>query len=145
MIQTNGVVAALQAKFPELSFEIRAFPRRRTCPPQHPTCCCPQSRLASHKQSNALHYAPTDTMETLGDKVLDRALSKVGEKSLFTKELEDKLADGRCVLPHVWGEVRSICAQYAYTYAYIHTHVHTHTCTPLHGTPPANGSPPLSQ
>jgi hydroxymethylbilane synthase len=28
------------------------------------------------------------TMDTLGDKVLDRALSKIGEKSLFTKELE---------------------------------------------------------
>lgn len=28
------------------------------------------------------------TMDTLGDLVLDRALFKIGEKSLFTKELE---------------------------------------------------------
>eukprot|EP00127_Corallochytrium_limacisporum_P000970 Clim_evm54s33 gene=Clim_evmTU54s33 len=28
------------------------------------------------------------TMETIGDKILDRALSRIGEKSLFTKELE---------------------------------------------------------
>ncbi len=37
-------------------------------------------------------------METVGDKVLDVALSKVGEKSLFTKELEGELLDGRCAL-----------------------------------------------
>jgi hydroxymethylbilane synthase len=31
------------------------------------------------------------SMETIGDKVLDRALSKIGDKSLFTKELETAL------------------------------------------------------
>ena len=30
----------------------------------------------------------TVTMKTTGDKILDVALSKIGEKSLFTKELE---------------------------------------------------------
>jgi hydroxymethylbilane synthase len=29
-----------------------------------------------------------ETMTTIGDEVLDRALSQIGEKSLFTRELE---------------------------------------------------------
>lgn len=33
-------------------------------------------------------------MNTLGDKVLDIPLPKIGEKSLFTKELETSLASG---------------------------------------------------
>ncbi|XP_076438740.1 porphobilinogen deaminase-like [Babylonia areolata] len=33
----------------------------------------------------------TITMHTTGDKILDSALSKIGEKSLFTRELEDAL------------------------------------------------------
>lgn len=36
------------------------------------------------------------TMNTLGDKVLDVPLPKIGEKSLFTKELEIALKTG-CV------------------------------------------------
>lgn len=36
------------------------------------------------------------TMSTLGDKVLDIPLPKIGEKSLFTKELETALITG-CV------------------------------------------------
>lgn len=35
------------------------------------------------------------TMRTFGDKILDKALPKIGEKSLFTKDLEIALADGR--------------------------------------------------
>lgn len=35
-------------------------------------------------------------MSTLGDKILDVPLPKIGEKSLFTKELETALATG-CV------------------------------------------------
>ena len=34
-------------------------------------------------------------MSTLGDNVLDKALSKIGEKSLFTKELEVALEAGQ--------------------------------------------------
>jgi hydroxymethylbilane synthase len=37
-------------------------------------------------------------MTTLGDQILDRALSKVGGKGLFVKELETALADGRAHL-----------------------------------------------
>ena len=37
-------------------------------------------------------------MTTLGDQILDRALSKVGGKGLFVKELEMALADGRADL-----------------------------------------------
>lgn len=33
-------------------------------------------------------------MSTLGDKILDKALPKIGEKSLFTKELETALEAG---------------------------------------------------
>lgn len=33
-------------------------------------------------------------MSTLGDKILDKALPKIGEKSLFTKELETALESG---------------------------------------------------
>lgn len=34
------------------------------------------------------------TMETQGDKVLDVALSKIGDKGLFTQELEDEMREG---------------------------------------------------
>lgn len=34
------------------------------------------------------------TLETIGDKVLDVALSKIGSKNLFTKELETLLLSG---------------------------------------------------
>ena len=37
-------------------------------------------------------------MSTLGDNVLDKALSKIGEKSLFTKELEVALEAGQVLL-----------------------------------------------
>lgn len=33
-------------------------------------------------------------LSTIGDNVLDVALSKIGEKSLFTRELEDELLEG---------------------------------------------------
>ncbi|XP_022251304.1 porphobilinogen deaminase-like [Limulus polyphemus] len=47
-------------------------------------------------QLKALYPAKTITvtpMSTTGDKILEKALSKIGEKSLFTKELEVALAD----------------------------------------------------
>ena len=34
-------------------------------------------------------------MSTKGDEVLDRALYKIGDKSLFTKELENALLNGQ--------------------------------------------------
>lgn len=34
-------------------------------------------------------------IETKGDKILDRALSKIGSKGVFTEELEEQLLDGR--------------------------------------------------
>ena len=36
-----------------------------------------------------------DVIQTSGDRVQDRALSEIGGKGLFTKEIEEKLADGR--------------------------------------------------
>jgi hydroxymethylbilane synthase len=41
------------------------------------------------------HEVSIDIIRTTGDKVLDVALSRVGTKGMFTKELEDALADGR--------------------------------------------------
>lgn len=35
------------------------------------------------------------TMNTKGDKILDKSLPKIGEKSLFTEELELALETGR--------------------------------------------------
>ena len=37
----------------------------------------------------------SESMTTTGDKILDTALSKIGEKSLFTKELEYALEEKR--------------------------------------------------
>ncbi|RXN10390.1 porphobilinogen deaminase-like isoform X1 [Labeo rohita] len=39
-------------------------------------------------------------MSTIGDKILDTALSKIGEKSLFTKELENALERNERENPH---------------------------------------------
>lgn len=43
-------------------------------------------------QPGAIEIVP---METRGDKILDKSLSELGGKGLFTKELEDSLLDGR--------------------------------------------------
>ncbi|KAL0075745.1 porphobilinogen deaminase [Phycomyces blakesleeanus] len=41
------------------------------------------------------HTFAIESMSTSGDRILDKALSKIGEKALFTKELEIALEDGR--------------------------------------------------
>ncbi len=41
------------------------------------------------------HTFAVETMSTLGDNVLDVALAKIGDKGLFTKELEDAMLAGR--------------------------------------------------
>jgi hydroxymethylbilane synthase len=41
------------------------------------------------------HEIEIEIIHTTGDKTLDVALSKVGAKGMFTKEIEDALADGR--------------------------------------------------
>lgn len=43
--------------------------------------------------SSGSHFI--DTMTTMGDRVLNISLPKIGEKSLFTKDLEDALQSGR--------------------------------------------------
>lgn len=47
------------------------------------------------KKRQADLHVEIETMTTTGDKILDTALSKIGEKSLFTKELEIALEDKR--------------------------------------------------
>ncbi|KAF2350598.1 Porphobilinogen deaminase N-terminal [Trinorchestia longiramus] len=63
------------------------------------------STLAMHQTKHVrdklqlLHPALTysiESMKTIGDKILDVALSKIGSKSLFTKELEEALAQ-KCI------------------------------------------------
>jgi hydroxymethylbilane synthase len=39
------------------------------------------------------HSFEVETMNTQGDKILDVALAKIGDKGLFTKELEEKMLD----------------------------------------------------
>jgi hydroxymethylbilane synthase len=41
------------------------------------------------------HTASIEIIKTTGDKITDVALSKVGTKGMFTKEIEEALADGR--------------------------------------------------
>ncbi|ORE06404.1 porphobilinogen deaminase [Rhizopus microsporus var. microsporus] len=41
------------------------------------------------------HEFTIEAMSTLGDNILDKALSKIGEKALFTKELEVALANNK--------------------------------------------------
>lgn len=48
-----------------------------------------QDRLEAHGLTVEL-----TTMETIGDKVLDTSIAKIGSKGVFTEELEQQLADG---------------------------------------------------
>jgi hydroxymethylbilane synthase len=41
------------------------------------------------------HQVEIEVIRTTGDKILDVALAKVGTKGMFTKEIEEALADGR--------------------------------------------------
>jgi hydroxymethylbilane synthase len=41
------------------------------------------------------HEVELETIKTTGDKILDVALAKVGTKGMFTKEIEEALAEGR--------------------------------------------------
>jgi hydroxymethylbilane synthase len=41
------------------------------------------------------HEVEIETIKTTGDKITDVALAKVGTKGMFTKEIEDALAEGR--------------------------------------------------
>src|ERR1700731_2977691 len=45
------------------------------------------------------HEVELEIIKTTGDKILDVALAKVGTKGMFTKEIEEALAEGRVDLP----------------------------------------------
>ena len=75
--------------------------------PQRLTIATRASRLALWQAEHVrarlrTHYPDCQvellTLTTLGDKILDRTLSKVGGKGLFVKELETALLDGRADL-----------------------------------------------
>ena len=53
-----------------------------------------QSRLAELGQQSRI-----EIIQTTGDKVLNVALSKVGTKGLFTKEIEEALLSGASGIP----------------------------------------------
>ncbi|XP_055211078.1 porphobilinogen deaminase isoform X3 [Gorilla gorilla gorilla] len=100
-IQTDSVVATLKASYPGLQFEISEFsgkewklmgsPVPREERTQHFWLCLYLKPVPLPQDS--FWAAPTSevAMSTTGDKILDTALSKIGEKSLFTKELEHAL------------------------------------------------------
>lgn len=54
-----------------------------------------QSRWVAGELEKLGHSTRIEIIKTTGDKITDIALSKVGTKGLFTKELEDALLDGR--------------------------------------------------
>jgi len=57
-----------------------------------------QSRWVAGRLGGLGEEAGIDVIRTTGDKITDVALSKVGGKGLFTKELEDALIEGRADL-----------------------------------------------
>lgn len=54
-----------------------------------------QAYYIEEKLQTAGATAEIIIIETKGDKILDRALSKIGSKGVFTEELEEQLLDGR--------------------------------------------------
>lgn len=76
LIQTRHVISLLKAIHREKEFEIGR-----------------STRLNQPKMGINFCFFLV-TMSTLGDKILDIPLPKIGEKSLFTKELETALASG---------------------------------------------------
>ncbi len=77
LIQTNHVVSLLTKHYPEKQFAIGIFI----------TLYMMILKLGKKLTGNNLPVA-IETMSTIGDEILDRALSQIGEKSLFTRELE---------------------------------------------------------
>ena len=54
-----------------------------------------QTRQVTSLLERAGHTVEWVSMHTQGDRVLDRALNQIGDKGLFTAELEEALLDGR--------------------------------------------------
>ena len=78
-------------------------------PTEQESLCVVDSELSEQRQSGRVLDALGDrlladdphlavellVLKTRGDKILDRALSEVGGKGLFVKEIEEALLDGR--------------------------------------------------
>ncbi|XP_054097318.1 porphobilinogen deaminase isoform X2 [Callithrix jacchus] len=100
-IQTDSVVATLKALYPGLQFEISEFsgkewklmgsPVSQEGRKQHFWLCLQLKPVPLPRESLLAAPSSKVAMSTTGDKILDTALSKIGEKSLFTKELEHAL------------------------------------------------------
>ena len=79
-------------------------------------------------------------MSTLGDNVLDKALSKIGEKSLFTKELEVALEAGQVSSSYSLGNKKvflwttctlgGFCGAQHERFAHLAATWHGHWCCP---------------
>src|SRR5271155_3959918 len=54
-----------------------------------------QARWVSAQLTARGHQCRIEIIRTTGDKITDVPLAKVGTKGLFTKEIEEALADGR--------------------------------------------------
>jgi len=120
MWQTNWVVDELQKRFPKHNFIIGEAPALfcTRCdqytassqpalhvlwlrlPPEHflagarGGCAWWSRAVVARGGLCPAAWCRAETMETMGDKILDVALSKIGAKSLFTGELEALLATG---------------------------------------------------
>lgn len=53
-----------------------------------------QTETVARFLGEAGHETQINSMETIGDKVLDRSIAKIGSKGVFTVELEEQLANG---------------------------------------------------
>lgn len=53
-----------------------------------------QTETVARFLNEAGHETKINSMETIGDKVLDRSIAKIGSKGVFTVELEEQLANG---------------------------------------------------
>ncbi len=80
LIQTKHVIASLQKLYPKEKFEIRKE--------------ILTIEIIIANVPTILFLIFKDTMTTMGDRVLNISLPKIGEKALFTKDLEDALTNG---------------------------------------------------
>lgn len=83
LVQTNHVISLLKKTYPNKKFEICKYIFVRNI----------ESIVIRIKMDFHI-FSFSDEMTTVGDRVLNISLPKIGEKSLFTKDLEEALKNG---------------------------------------------------